>query len=540
MVAIWIDPSEPARYAGITYAIMAGYLTYGLILAFVAWRFGPPQGLSGIIIHACDMTVFVIVIFLTHGPTSPFFVFFVFSVACATLRWQSRGTLWTTAAALTAVLSMALFPTDLFRDPDFPLNRFIIRLSYLAVLGALLAYLGTHEQKLRGDLSKLAMWPQTIPEEIPALAREMLEHAAGILGTPRALLCWEETEEPWLHLASWSHGALQYSRESPALFGTLVAEPLVGASFLCPDARSPLPTVVIGHPGSLRKWQGAPLRTDLQQRFDIGAVLSLRLSGTNTEGYLFGLDKPGMTSDDLVLGEIVAREVAIRLDHFYLLKQLQQGAATEERVRLARDLHDGLLQSLTGAALQMETLHRLMETDPQAARERLLEIQRLIAAEQRDLRSHIQALKPSASILVDPESTLAGRLNELAGRIERQWGLHAEVGLKHPELQLQGPLAQEIYFIVHESMINAARHARASSVHAELSVECDRMRIVVADDGRGFPFRGLHDHAALTEMNLGPVTLRERVASMGGSLSIDSGETGSRIEITLPLKEKGA
>ena len=188
----------------------------------------------------------------------------------------------------------------------------------------------------------------------------------------------------------------------------------------------------------------------------------------------------------------------------------------------------------------METLHRLMETDPQAARGRLLEIQRLIAAEQRDLRSHIQALKPSASSLVDPESTLAGRLNELAGRIERQWGLHAEVGLKHPELQLQGPLAQEIYFIVHESMINAARHARASSVHAELSVECDRMRIVVADDGRGFPFRGLHDHAALTEMNLGPVTLRERVASMGGSLSIDSGETGSRIEITLPLKEKGA
>jgi len=85
-----------------------------------------------------------------------------------------------------------------------------------------------------------------------------------------------------VHLASWSHGALQYSRrESPALFGTpLVAEPLVGASFLCPDARSPLPTVVIGHPAGLRKWQGAPLRTDLQQRFDIGAVLSLRLSGT--------------------------------------------------------------------------------------------------------------------------------------------------------------------------------------------------------------------------------------------------------------------
>ena len=65
-----------------------------------------------------------------------------------------------------------------------------------------------------------------------------------------------------------------------------------------------------------------------------------------------------MDSDDLVLGAIVARQTASQMDQFYLLKQLQQTAAMEERVRLARDLHDGLLQSLTAAALQLQTVHQ--------------------------------------------------------------------------------------------------------------------------------------------------------------------------------------
>jgi signal transduction histidine kinase len=442
-------------------------------------------------------------------------------------------------AALTAVIAMAFFPTALFRDPNFEMNRFIIRVAYLAVVGTLLAYLATHEQRLRVDLSRLAVWPHITPRDNQVLARDMLEHAAGILGTSHALLAWEEREEPWLHLASWSDGTFEYNREPPALYGSLVAEPLSGKSFFCPDARIPLATLTQDHRGFMQRWKGAPLHADLQKRFDIGAVLALRLSGASAEGYLFGLDKQRMTTDDLALGGVLVREVAIRLDQFYLLEQLQRGAAAEERVRLARDLHDGLLQSLTGVALQLETVQRLMQSEPGLARQRLEEIQELIAREQKELRSHIQTLKPGSSGLADTQATLRGRLSELAERIARQWGLHVEVNLKHPEIEVQGSLAQEIYFLVHESMINAARHAGASSVHAELSVECDRMRIIVVDDGRGFPFRGYHDHAVLTELNIGPVTLRERVASIGGSLAIDSAETGTRIEIAVPIAEKG-
>jgi len=539
LLAIWLDPSKPSRYAEITYTILASYLGYTIVLAILTWRQNILWGRSKIIAHALDLMVFAIIMFLTEGPTSPFFVYFVFLLVCATLRWQWRGTLWTAVSVLATVIVMAFYPTYLLHDPNFELNRFIIRIVYLAVVAILLGYLGAYEQKLRGELSKLAAWPRTIPVEVRALVREMLEHAAAILGAPRMLLAWEEEEEPWLHLASWSHGEFHYTREPPAAFGALVAAPLVGTNFFCLGARNSRPIVVYNSPAGFQRWQGAPLHPQLQARFNARTVLGLRMHGKEHEGYIFAFDRSRISADDLVLGEIVVRELVTRLDQFSLLKQLQAAAAIEERIRLARDLHDGLLQFLTGAALQLETVHRLMEADPETARQRLLEIQRLIAAEQRDLRSQIRELKPSPPNLPEMDFELAIRLEELAERVKRHWGLRVEVNLKRLEPRIPRTLAQEIYFIIHESLINAARHAKASAVRAELAVEDNGVRILIADNGRGFPFRGRYDYGDLTKMNLGPVTLKERIASLGGSLAIDSSDTGTRLEITLPLAENG-
>jgi signal transduction histidine kinase len=222
------------------------------------------------------------------------------------------------------------------------------------------------------------------------------------------------------------------------------------------------------------------------------------------------------------------------------LQQLRDAAAAEERVRLARDLHDGVLQSLTAAALNLETAQRLVDADPQGARERLRDIQGVIAAEQRDLRTHIEQLKPPYSRGPHVNEDLAGRFRELAGQIERQWSTRIEMDLGAQAERFPAGITQHLYFILHEALINAARHARASCIRAEIGLEApDRLRIVVADDGCGFPFHGRHDHAALNAMKAGPVTLRERIASLGGSLTIDSSSAGSRLEITLPLPGKG-
>jgi len=73
----------------------------------------------------------------------------------------------------------------------------------------------------------------------------------------------------------------------------------------------------------------------------------------------------------------------------------------------------------------------------------------------------------------------------------------------------------------------------------DLDVENGELHIIVADDGHGFPFRGRYEHAALAQARLGPASLRDRAASLGGTLTIDSEASGSRVEIALPLAGVG-
>jgi len=231
--------------------------------------------------------------------------------------------------------------------------------------------------------------------------------------------------------------------------------------------------------------------------------------------------------------------VAARLDLFYLSRRLKETAAAEERVRLACDLHDGLLQSLTGMALQLQTVQRLLREDPLTAQERLRDIQTLVASEQRGLRLFVQEMKSLWLIPPEPEGGLAARLEQLVQRIQREWGLRVELNMGEARVQLPGDLAQQIYLIVREALLNAARHAQASAVGVTLNAENEHVRILVDDNGRGFSFRGFYDHAKLTEMKLGPVALKGRIASLGGSLAINSTDAGARLDIRLPLAGPG-
>jgi len=171
------------------------------------------------------------------------------------------------------------------------------------------------------------------------------------------------------------------------------------------------------------------------------------------------------------------------------------------------------------------------------AQQRIQEIQRLIAAEQKDLRTHIRELRPFVSERPPEDFELSTRLQELAERIRWQWNLSVEINVLPPVPRLSRNIAREIYFVVHEALINAVRHAGAANLRAELSFEPGRVRIMVADDGHGFAFQGCYDQDTLSEKKLGPVTLRERIIAMRGTLCIDSQETGARLEITLPFFE---
>ena len=119
-----------------------------------------------------------------------------------------------------------------------------------------------------------------------------------------------------------------------------------------------------------------------------------RFAAHSFRGWLFCLDRPAFSVQDLSVGDVVADLASARLSQAYLLQKLRDTVVTTERVRLARDLHDGVLQTLTGAALQLQAARRTLTVDPAAAEERLSQVQRIIAAGQNDLRFFINQLGP--------------------------------------------------------------------------------------------------------------------------------------------------
>lgn len=541
LLSILLNPAVPTTPHSIpaTYVLLSFYLSYALLLIPIVWR----SSFSilffnrlGLFIHAMDLALITALIYITGGITSPFFAYYMFLLVSAALRWHVQGILWTAAAVLVIYLSLGGYAVYVLHDPAVDLNYFIIRGVSLAVIAILLSYLSRHEQRLRTELLRLSAWPRNTLQK--SAVRIVLKTVAGIFNAPRVLMIWKEEKTPWLHWVNYSEDEFRTHRELPTTFAPSVAKPLMENHFLCRNTQALLPQVLYRSGGRWRRWQGAPFHPDLQARFNLCSVLCLRLRGEHIQGHLLVMEGKEMTSDELLLGEIVARQVVVDMEQIYLQQRLLQAATQEERIRLARELHDGLLQSLTVLALQAEIADRKLITNPRAAKENLTEIKATLATEQRELRQFVQQLKPGGSYLLNANFNLALELEKLVKRIERQWGLTVELNMVLPgDTTPLKALAHEIYRLVQEALVNAARHAQATWVRVAVSREENQIRIKVADNGGGFPFQGRRDLAALLTQGEGPLSLQERTASLGGNLIIDSSASGASLKITLPLEQ---
>jgi signal transduction histidine kinase len=231
----------------------------------------------------------------------------------------------------------------------------------------------------------------------------------------------------------------------------------------------------------------------------------------------------------------VGRLLGAALDRPAQLVWMMDEAVRHERLRLARDLHDGVLQALTGLALQAARLGKVMQGEPVKAHSELGELQEALLAEQRAVRSMVEELKRDPTI-GGIELDLAGRLREVATRVGAQWGVRIDLELARNGPPLPQQLARDICHIAEESLVNAIRHGAAKDVRLQWRVAEDSVNLRVAYAGRGFTtFRGRHDLDSLNRMHAGPGSLKERVSELRGTLVINSGDDGATVEIAVPL-----
>ncbi len=243
-----------------------------------------------------------------------------------------------------------------------------------------------------------------------------------------------------------------------------------------------------------------------------------------------------ITPEELNRLILLAQRAALAIKNAQIFEQTHEIAITEERNRLARELHDAVTQSLFSASLIAEALPSVLESNPVEGQELLTELRQLNRGALAEMRTLLMELRPSALI----ESHLEDLLRQLAEAATGREGIPITVTTNgYSELPPDVHIA--LYRMAQEALNNALKHARATEISIILkkvggtssipyAPQSEVIELYVNDNGRGFnPEHISSDHLGLNIM-------RERAASIGAEVNIQS-QNGNGTSVQIVWKE---
>ena len=541
-----VDPTDPAKYREAAYLVLVGYTAWSAIIS-AGLRWKPANAHMVRLIHIADVVWPSLLCLYTDGADSPFFTLYLFALLAAAFRWG----LWETAA--TSLVSVGILGFEsllLVKGPaawrdlesgDLEVNKFIIRCVYLLLAGLMIGYLAESEKELRAENSLINRMVSRIRVDF-GLSGSLSTVMAGIRDVfhgERAILVARDINTERVFI--WqTHGDASESRafvrevsaaeaeqylpeESPATFFLASAPNGFGPQYgaLDRDGKG-----IKGEaPASLHVPEGAG-QAILSLDFNFGQDWSGRLVVVNPH---LGRDM----ESELRFAQTIVRQVGPALYSVYLLRRLRTRAGAIERARVARELHDGAIQSLIAVEMQVDVLRRQAAGDSARLAAELARVQHLLQQEVINLRELMQQMRP---VDMGPQQFL-DYLADYVDRFRRDTGIHVRFVTDLQEVTLSPRICRELTRVVQEGLINVRKHSGARSALVRFAFEDGRWLLMIDDDGKGFDFAGRRNMVELDAIRRGPATIKERVRSIGGELVIEStpGE-GARLEITLPKK----
>ncbi|HEX6742537.1 MAG TPA: histidine kinase [Sphingomicrobium sp.] len=515
MGALLIDVSQPIQAPTQTYELLLAYQLFAAAIAAATWNnWWLDAKLAGPA-HAVDIALFTVLVFVTEGYTSPFFVFFVFLLLSAAIRWGWKETSLT--AILVAILYLVAGNLAASSDTRFEVYRFIVRAGHLVILSLILVWFGIHQWRARAVSPTEELLAEPLPDRSPI--------ETGLSAAMAALRA-QSGAFVWLEEGRETRSVIQHDG---ALTSAALDAPLqvAGAPFLYDLghdrtlARDEERNLVDGSPGD---------------RLDAGLAATLRLrkglavpirTGAG-EGQMFLEGMPSLSTDHLDFGAQLGVDVATHIQRHALMTAAADSAESRSRIVLARDLHDSVVQFLAGAAFRLEAMRR-SEAAGRKVEPELNELKQLMLQEQGELRAFITALRSGTQI---PFADLVRDLQALAGRLARQWHIECEVLADPADVMVPTELHLDAHQLVREAVANAVRHAGAKSMRIGLASSRHEVRLDLVNDGKTFPRAGGRFDP--------PQSLKERVEQAKGAIEVSRGMDVTKVSISLPIAGRAA
>lgn len=205
-------------------------------------------------------------------------------------------------------------------------------------------------------------------------------------------------------------------------------------------------------------------------------------------------------------------------------------AVLEERDRIARELHDGIMQRLYAVGLNLEAIKDQLEDDPEESKARIQYVLEKLDESIREIRHYIANLRSPK----DEHQTLQEALAHIAGEFRAGFGVSVTLDTRGDSATMLRPEAlNHLRQITRESLTNAIRHGGASRIRIIIDAQQSEVSVTVTDDGAGFSLA-----KAEQATGQGLRNMRQRAQLMGGEVRIDSAPgRGTTVAVTVPLAD---
>ncbi len=558
LFATYLEPVQPLQSSILIEGLLVVYLIVSLVL-WLALRARPTSEPAVCIgAHTADLLCTTALTVLSHtAEGSVFFLFFTFVLLAAAYRWGLKGTLITAEAGVVLLageayaLHPASLPARLFGNagllmgPQFAFGHLVVRCVYLVLVGLLLGYLAEGEKALQTEAAATArvVAKAQLGGGIESTLEGMLNELMSTFGVVYATIVVEETEGGRMYV--WEARRLARGNRLHLTARPIVPEeqadyrsPREAGPWFARRTRSGTYRVAdLGH-AQLREHSAGAAPAAVPPALAgcttvLAAPFGLREQG---QGWVYVLGVKGRLTwkKKLALLHRIVGAAAPAAYNAYLVGRLRSQIGAQERGRVARELHDGPIQSLVAAELEMNVLRRQRAAGPAELAGQLDSLERLVHDQVLNLRDLMEKIRP-----IDPDPRrLPEFLAEQVEKFQRETGITAAFAADGPPPNLTGRSSRELIRIAQELLFNVRRHSAARRVDVSLRSSNGSCTLQVADDGRGFDFDGRYNQKALEGMRKGPRVVQERVRLLGGTLAIEShpGE-GARVEVTLPQRK---
>ena len=513
LLVIYIDPSEPNQFVGPTYLALAGYGIYSIVIWALAVRHSRILPIK--ILHWLDVAWYLPLIAVSSGTNSIFFFFFFFAVLVASFGWGFRSGMRVTivSAVLFTVVGYAAAPAQ----PDFQLNRLLLRPIQLLVFGYLIAYWGGVQSKLiaRLQLLKEVSLLSNPRFGVDRTIQSVLESLRSSYGADSCLSILPKSRagQPIRLYGSSSEGPYNLHRtdristEAGNSSSEITEE--MARVFL---SASPSHAIIYrqGNPGELLLYD---TKTRDFIKGDIGSATFLNAFDGKScfsvpvyyhaqpVGRLYiigGAHRFDYTDIDFVLQ--VMEQVTGVLENIRLVDSLASDAAGQERRKIAQDIHDSVIQPYIGLQFGLAAVKQKLENGEDV----LGNVEELLAltnGEIVDLRSYVGGLRRGEF----PHDIFLPAVRRFASKFSEATGLNVEIN-GSDDLPIYDRLAAELFQMIEEGLSNVRRHSTSSYAKVDIAIKDGHLEMQFRNERL----------KRLGETSFTPRSIADRAAALGG------------------------